>query len=162
HEVYAPGARVLLADAGGVRELPRSRLVFFWGTEADDPESGIFLSADPVSGIFESLSQSAAGRYQLRPLVPGKAGLPLVATAEALLAGATGGKKPTWHCGEETLVPLLRRAAAGADSSTGRAPWEPGAVIASGSFNLATIAVDTDHEFMANKFNNDTTQATNY
>jgi hypothetical protein len=162
HEVYAPGARVLQVDAGGVRELPRSRLVFFWGTEVDDPESGIFVSADPVSGIFESLSNSAAGRYQLRPLVPGKAGLHLVATAEAFLAGATGGKKPTWHCSEETLVPLLRGAAAGEDSSTGRAPREPGAVIASGSFNLATIAVDTDHQFMANKFNNDTIQATNY
>jgi len=161
HEVYAAGARVLQIDAAGVRELPRSRLVFFWGTEAGDPESGILISVDPVSGIFESLSESAAGRYQLRPLVPGKAGLHLVATAEAFLAGATGGKKPSWHCGEETLVPLPR-AEADQAPRTDPAPREPGAVTAGGAFNLATVAIDTDHEFMANKFNNDTTQATNY
>jgi hypothetical protein len=163
HEIYAPGARVLRVDAGGVRELPRSRLVFFWGTEADDPESGISISVDPVSGIFESLTQSAAGRYQLRPLVPGKAGLHLVATAEAFLAGATMGKKPSWHCGEETLVPLLPvPAAAGSDNQTKGVPRDPGAGTASGGFDLATIAIDTDHQFMANKFNNDATQATNY
>jgi hypothetical protein len=162
HEIYAPGARVLQVDAGGVRELPRSRLVFFWGTEADDPESGIFISVDPVSGIFESLTQSAAGRNQLRPLVPGKAGLHLLATAEAFLAGATLGKKPSWHCGEETLVPLLPVPGAASEQSLAkRAPRDPGAVTASG-FNLATIAIDTDHQFLANKFSNDTTQATNY
>jgi hypothetical protein len=163
HEIYAPGARVLRLDAGGMRELPRSRLVFFWGTEADDPESGIFISVDPAGGLVESLTQSAAGRSQLRPLEPGKGGLHLVATPEAFLAGVSPGKKPSWHCAEETLVPLLPApAAAGAESQTRRAPRDPGAVIASGGFNLATIAVDTDHEFMATKFNNDTTQATNY
>jgi len=162
HEIYAPGARILQVDAGGTREVPRSRLVFFWGTHANDPESGIFISVDPVIGTFESVAQSRAGQYQLRPLVAGNAGLHLVATAEAFLAGSTMGKRPSWHCAEETLIPLPGLAPAGRDSQAGRAPRDPGAVTASGGFDLATIAIDTDHQFMANKFNNDTTQATNY
>ena len=162
HEIYAPGARVLRVDAGGTREVPRSRLVFFWGTHASDRESGIFISVDPVTGTFESVTQSKAGQYQLRPLVAGKAGLHLVATAEAFLAGSTMGKRPSWHCAEESLIPLPVLPAAGRDSQAGRVPRDPGAVTASGGFDLATIAIDTDHQFMANKFNNDTIQATNY
>jgi hypothetical protein len=163
HEIYAPGARILRVDAGGTREMPRSRLVFFWGTHANDPESGIFISVDPVIGTFESVTQSRAGQFQLRPLVAGKAGLHLVATVEAFLAGSTMGKRPSWHCAEESLLPLPPvPAAAGRDPRAGGAPRVPGAVTASGGFDLAKIAIDTDHQFMANKFNNDVTQATNY
>lgn len=188
-EIYAPGARVLRVDAGGTHEVPRSRLVFFWGTVADDPISGLYVAVDPVTGTVESLVRTAAGgQHQLRPLVPGKAGLHLLATPEAFLAGQGSHPKPAWSCGEDQLG----GAAAGAHSAAhgspaaGRSPRSPllslpapaepaepaaawpavaeisGPVTVSAGFNLATVAIDTDHEFMSQKFSDDTTAAANY
>ncbi|HXO27035.1 MAG TPA: M12 family metallo-peptidase [Thermoanaerobaculia bacterium] len=190
HEIYAPGARVLRVDAGGTHEIPRSRLVFFWGSLADDPSSGIYVAVDPVTGTVESLIRTAAGgQHQLRPLVPGKPGLHLLATPEAFLAGQGSHPQPAWSCGEDQLG----GAAAGAHSAAAPiahgspaaglglrppllslpAPAEPaaplptvaeisGPITASAGFNFATVAIDTDHEFMSQKFSDDTTAATNY
>jgi Metallo-peptidase family M12/IPT/TIG domain len=176
HEIYAPDARILEAKDGAMVELPRSRLVFFWGTEADDPESGVFLALDPDKGTIEGLAQAAGVTHQVRPLVPGKPGLHLVARAEAFLAAA--GPKPSWSCGEETLPPFLSEglmapsgpaAPAGAfrdpsgavRAQTASGTLPPPATVTSG-LNLATVAIDTDHDLMAQKFNDDTTAATNY
>ena len=190
HEIYAPGARVLRIDAGGTHEVPRSRLVFFWGALADDPSSGIYVAVDPVTGTVESLIRTAAGgQQQLRPLVPGKPGLHLLATPEAFLAGQGSHPKPAWSCGEDQLG----GASAGAHSAAAPiahgspaaglgarppllslpAPAEPaaplpavaeisGPITPSAGFNLATVAIDTDHEFMSQKFSDDTTAAANY
>src|SRR5579864_6807036 len=180
HEIYAPEARVLRVDAGGMHEVPRSRLVFFWGSLADDPSSGIYVAVDPVTGTVESLIRTAAGgQHQLRPLVPGKAGLHLLATPEAFLAGQGSHPKPAWSCGEDQLG----GASAGAHSAAGPGPRPPllslpaaaaptapqpgiaelsGPITASAGFNLATVAIDTDHEFMSQKFSDNTTSAANY
>lgn len=187
HEIYAPGARVLRVDAGGTHEVPHSRLVFFWGSLADDPSSGIYVAVDPVTGTVESLIRTAAGgQHQLRPLVPGKPGLHLLATPEAFLAGQGSHPKPAWSCGEDQLggAAAAAHSAAGQGSPVaglGRRPpllslpaaAEPaaplpavaeisGPITASAGFNLATVAIDTDHEFMSQKFSDDTTAATNY
>jgi hypothetical protein len=194
HEIYAPGARVLRVDAGGTHEVPRSRLVFFWGSMADDPTSGIYVAVDPVTGTVESMTRTAAGgQHQLRPLVPGKPGLHLLATPEAFLAGQGSHPKPEWSCGEDQLAvgsPAAQESAAAptapiahgspAGGLSPRSPWlslpappEPaaplpavaeisGPITASAGFNLATVAIDTDHEFMSLKFSDNTTAATNY
>jgi len=190
HEIYAPGARVLRVDAGGTHELPRSRLVFFWGSLADDPSSGIYVAVDPVTGTVESLIRTAAGgQHQLRPLVPGKPGLHLLATPEAFLAGQGSHPKPAWSCGEDQLGGAAAAArpsaaaptshdgspAAGLSGSPRSLPAPPGPaaplpavaeisgpVTVSSGFNLATVAIDTDHELMSQKFSDDTTAATNY
>jgi hypothetical protein len=190
HEIYAPGARVLRVDAAGVHELPRSRLVFFWGTVADDPISGIYVAVDPATGTIEALAQTAAGgQHQLRPLAPGKPGLHLLATPEAFLAGQGAKAHPEWACGEDQLppgsagIPGLHDPAVDSHSAGEPPPQrmlaDPAAplrlpqaaaersgppVTASGiqSYDLATVAIDTDHEFMSLKFSEDTTAATNY
>jgi hypothetical protein len=191
HEIYAPGARVLRVDAGGTHEVPRSRLVFFWGSLADDPSSGIYVAVDPVTGTVESLTRTAAGaQHQLRPLVPGKPGLHLLATPEAFLAGQGSHPKPEWSCGEGQLAagsPAAQESVAAPTAHgsptagltprsqrlTLPAPPEPaaplpavaeisGPITASAGFNLATVAIDTDHEFMSLKFSDDTTAAANY
>ena len=188
HEIYAPGARVLRVDAGGTHEVPRSRLVFFWGSLADDPTSGIYVAVDPVAGTIEGMTRTAAGgQHQLRPLVPGKPGLHLLATPEAFLAGQGSHPKPEWTCGEDQLAagsPAIEAFAAAHGSPPAAlsprsprlalpAPPEPaaplpaaaeisGPVTASAGFNLATVAIDTDHELMSLKFSDDTTAATNY
>ncbi len=183
HEIYAPGARVLRVDAGGTHEVPRSRLVFVWGAMADDPSSGIYVAVDPVTATVESLTRTAdGGQHQLRPLVPGKPGLHLLATPEAFLAGQGSHPKPSWSCGEDQLAggsPATQGSADANGSPTAPllslpAPPEPAAPLpavaelsgpitaTSAGFNLATVAIDTDHEFMSQKFSDDTTAATNY
>lgn len=170
HEIYAPGARVLEAYAGGLRELPRSRLVFFWGTEADDPISGIYLAVDPVDRTIESLTDSVSlGHHQLRPLRAGKAGLHLVATPEAFLAGQGAKPKLDWKCGEDDLPLTPAAAAAFRSASTASAPSLPsalaerlGPVSTSAGLTTGTVAIDTDHEFMSLKFSDNTIAATNY
>jgi hypothetical protein len=196
HEIYAPGARVLRVDAAGNHELPRSRLVFFWGTVADEPTSGIYVAVDPVNLTLEGLAKTAAaGEQQLRPLVAGKPGLHLVATPDAFLAGQGVRTKPTWSCGQEQLgsgeMDGLAAAVAGAAAAPGSAaaagaehgsqvsdihaaPATPpfglqppaaelsGPITASVGYNQATVAIDTDHQFMSLKFSDDTTNATNY
>jgi Metallo-peptidase family M12/IPT/TIG domain len=188
HEIYAPGARVLRVDAAGTHELPRSRLVFFWGSLAGDPTSGIYVAVDPAAGTIESMTRTAdGGQHQLRPLVPGKPDLHLLATPEAFLAGQGARPKPEWRCGEDQLAegsPAIQEFAAAHGSPPGAlsprsprlslpAPPEPaaplpaapeisGPITASAGFNLATVAVDTDHELMSLKFSDNTTAATNY
>jgi hypothetical protein len=207
HEIYAPGARVLRVDAAGTHELPRSRLVFFWGTVADEPTSGIYVAIDPANRTIESLAKTAAaGEQQLRPLVAGKPGLHLVATPDAFLAGQGLRTKPTWSCGQEQLAsseldglagsPGLGSAAAfgaalapsGSPASAGSDPSDRGShlsglhaepaappfgmqplaaeisgpITASSVYNQATVAIDTDHQFMSLKFSDNTTNATNY
>jgi hypothetical protein len=178
HEIYAPGARILAVDGGGARELPRSPLAFFWGVAADDPLSGIFISVDPAAGVVESLTQSSGVQYSLRPLTPGKPGLHLLATSAAFEARATAGHKTSWTCGEEELLqlglaPVEPPAAHGGQAGDGGQGGNSGAgaaaaaarrqaVAKSGGFQQATVDIDTDHQFLANKFANDTTAATSY
>ncbi len=178
HEIYAPGARVLRVDAAGTHELPRSPLVFFWGTVADEPLSGIYLALDPARGTIEALDQNATGgQHQLRPLVPGKPGLHLLATPEGFLAGQGAQPKPKWTCAEDQLPPgrAGSTAAAGSPAQLAQSPQLPQlaqdivalstppiSASAGSSFATATVAIDTDHEFMSLKFSDNTTNATNY
>jgi hypothetical protein len=172
HEIYAPGARIFEVGAAGTRELPRSRLAFFWGVEADDPHSGVFASLDPATGTIESMTESAGVRYQLSSLEPAKPGLHLLATAQAFVDRATGGRKLKWSCGNENLLQLPTPASAPAASAerdrqaSSILPEDSGAITNGGSpYNLMTVAVDTDHEFFSVKFAgaaNPSTAATNY
>jgi hypothetical protein len=174
HEVYAPGARVLRVDAAGTRELPRSRLVFFWGTVADEPTSGIYVAIDPVNRTLEGLTKTAAGgEQQLRPLVAGKPGLHLIASPDAFLAGQGIRTKPTWTCGQEQLsagggvaggamMPAPEAAAQAFALQSPAAEISGPITAASSGYNQATVAIDTDHQLMSLKFSDNTTNATNY
>jgi hypothetical protein len=169
HEIYAPTARILEVGTAGTREVPRSRLTFFWGVEAADPHSGVFAAIDPVAGTIESMTESGGVRYQLSALEPAKPGLHLLATAQAFVDRATGGRKLHWSCGNENLLQLPGVAPSSALPSA--APALPAASdplsgierqaaaaqddgpLANGSpYNLMTVAVDTDHEFFSFKF----------
>ena len=159
HEIYAPGARILEIGAAGTRELPRSSLVFFWGVEADDPHSGVFASVDPATGTIESMTESGGVRYQLSSLEPGKPGLHLLATAQAFVDRATGGRPLKWSCGNENLIelptlPAAQAAPPGEAARQAAAAPEDGGAVTNGSspYNLMTVAVDTDHEFFSVKF----------
>jgi Metallo-peptidase family M12 len=170
HQIYAPGAHILLVDAAGTHEVPRSRLAFFWGVEADNGTVGLSVAVDPATGTIEGLTQTGSGMFQLRQ-VEGRTGTYLLAGTEATRVGAGLPARPAWHCGEETLVPLPRPPVTteDRDAATARnaqalqaAAAMPGATVQGGaSYNMATVAFDTDNEFMA-KFSNNTTTTTNY
>ena len=94
-------------------------------------------------------------------------GLHLLATAQAFVDRATKGHKLNWSCGEETLSqPQPQRPPAGRGRQRRcslRRRRHGGATIASGgTYNLGTVAIDTDHEFLSLKFANNTAAATDY
>ncbi len=166
HEVYAPDARIWHVDEGRLAEVPRSKLAFYWGQAEDDEETWAFLSLDPESGQIEGFASKAGAVYNLRPL----------SAVQKVAAGdrqhviapsaffhdelAKAGQKPNWGCGQgqqEILPFLAEKAQAPADE-----PVEPIFAAAITSLHTATLAVDTDTEFMSVKFANNTTTASNY
>ncbi|HZF13059.1 MAG TPA: M12 family metallo-peptidase [Thermoanaerobaculia bacterium] len=163
HEVYAPDAKVVRVDGPGARnrtEVPRSRLAFYWGTAEDDELVRVFLSIDPATGAIQSFTQSSEGLNELHPAAgpEAKAGQHLVAPPEAFIGDATiQGEAPHWACGEEDMAQNARHATGKALHSIFGAAAAPFT-----DLHTATLAVDTDNELMLQKFNNDTTAATNY
>lgn len=159
HDVYAPDARIWKVGKGGLTEVPRSRLAFFWGTAEGDEETRVFVSVDPDTQTFAGFSQTARAVHEVHPLKdvePAARGSlrHVVAPPEFFLEKV--GETPEWSCGQ-TGAPLGFLQQETAESSTGSL-FEAAIT----SLHTATIAVDTDNELMANKFGNNTTTASNY
>lgn len=161
HDIYAPDAKIWkVGKNGGVAEVPRSRLAFFWGTAEGDEETRVFVSVDPDTQTFAGFSQTARAMHEMHPLKdvePAARGSRrhVVAAPEFFLAKA--GETPEWTCAQ-TGAPLdlsLGQETAGSTTVPLFAP-------AISSLHTATIAVDTDNEIMVNKFGNNTTTAANY
>lgn len=157
-DVYAPDAKILHVARGGVTEVPRSRLAFFRGRAAGDPDLRVFVAVDPARSTFSGFTASPEGLQEIRPLrdVQPKAlaSEHLVGTADPLATGT--GTDNSWSCGQ-TGAPLDFQEHAAEASTT-----EPIFAEAITSLHTATVAVDTDNEFVNNKFGGNTTTATNY
>ncbi|HYH47075.1 MAG TPA: M12 family metallo-peptidase, partial [Thermoanaerobaculia bacterium] len=171
-DVYAPGAKVFVVEGPGERdhrEIPRSRLAFFSGTAADDPEMTVFAAVDPDTGHVNGFTQTRDAFHELHPLshVPSLAveqgtRSHLVAPAEVFLKER--GEQSSWACGQSG-APLDfmqemqdRREKMVAET----APFGSVSAQAISTLHTATIAVDTDNELLSIKFGNNTTTATNY
>ena len=151
HDVYAAGARIFAVTAKGIEEVPRSRRLVYWGEATDDPSIRVVVSVGPAGRDLRALALSPRGAFRLAKSADG-AGYTLRDTrAEALERGF----EPRWTCGEESLVEPLPPEAT--SLSTGSVHAQ-----ALSSLYTATIAFDTDTELMAQKFGDDTTQATDY
>jgi len=151
YEVYAPGARVFAVTPNGTVEVSRSPRTYFWGTAASDPDVRVIVSVDPSTGEMGGSVFSEAGEYSIipDPLDPERAVLrDDRRTLEEL------GITPLWSCGADQLGQPIPIEALYADS------LEPEYALP--SLHTATIAVDTDTEFMSLKFSNNTTNATAY
>lgn len=166
-DIYAPGARVLVDEGNGkLREIPRSRLAFFSGRAADDPEVMIFAAVDPDSGHIDGFTRTRDAFHEIHPLshVPSlavAAGVRrhLVAPAEVFLAER--GEDSSWSCGQ-TGAPLdfLQEM----DQLRQASEERPESVFESAitTLHTATIAVDTDYELLSIKFGGNATTAGNY
>ena len=152
HDVYAPDARIFKVEGERLTEVPRSRLVFFWGRAAADAGTRAFVTVDPDTGSLRGLSDSPAGLHELRPFGTG-ALEHLVARPEAMLSSSL--PAPSWSCDDEQFA--TRVIAPSRESATGSL-----ATAAITSLHTAIVAVDTDNELMSLKFSDNTTSAANY
>jgi hypothetical protein len=145
HDVYAADAKLVAIDRGKEVEVPRSNLVFLWGSAEGDGSVGVVVWVDPKSLVLGGGTATPDGSYDLRPSGAGTRSYDLSAPDE------TGG----FTCGNDGLhQDLLRRATRSAKDG-------PSLSLVS-SMHSAVIAVDTDNEFMGTKFSDSTANATNY
>lgn len=155
-ETYAPGARVWVAEKAGLRESPRSRLLFFQGEVDGEPETRLMVSVDPESGELSGLSLGWKGTFAFRQAAPGGGARLLVAEVAAFRDAEAPGA--TWTCGEDEVPQPFGRTSRGAlPGPSAAGPAGPLAATLG-----ATVAIDTDNELMLQKFANDATRATNY
>ena len=159
HDVYAPGARIVSIGADGEREVPRSRLLFFWGTAVGDPSRRALLTLDPDTGRLGGLGVTPDGVFEVSPAPSGRRGEYRIAApvdpalgavpgpGEAATGGFSCGGSPT-HAEDD--APSTSPAAGGFST----------AVLS--SIHTATVAVDTDNELLALKFADSAANATSY
>jgi hypothetical protein len=158
-DAYAPDAKIWTVGRGGaLTEVPRSRLAFFRGRAEADPGLRVFVAVDPATATFSGFTASAEGVQEIRPLreiqPQASASEHLVGTAEPLASGTD--TETAWTC-DQSGAPLEFMEHK-AEASTTLPLFEEAIT----SLHTATIAVDTDNEFINNKFGGNTTAATNY
>jgi hypothetical protein len=153
HDVYAPDAKIVAIDGGKEVEVPRSKLVFLWGTAEGDGATSLLITVDPDTAAVSGSSATPDGSFDLMA--------PSVERPSHLLArdGAlrkTEPGSPSFECGFGDLPKDPVRAALRAARQSAFVPQ----VLS--SLHSAVIAVDTDNEFMGTKFADNPTNAANY
>lgn len=155
-DVYAPDAKIWEVGRGGLTEVPRSRLAFFRGRAESDPDLRVFVAVDPATATFSGFTASAEGVQEIRPLRETQPKAPASEHLVRAVAPLGTGGENAWTCGQSgTNLELLENKAAATTT-------EPIFAEAITSLHTATIAVDTDNEFVNNKFGGNITAATNY
>jgi Metallo-peptidase family M12/IPT/TIG domain len=153
HDVYAPDAKIVVIERGKEVEIPRSKLVFLWGTAEGDGATLVLITVDPDTALISGSSMTTAGSFDL--LAPSaERPFHLLARDGALReADATG---QGFQCGFGDLPKDPARDALRAARLGTSLPQ------ALSRLHSATIAVDTDNELMGIKFADNPTNATNY
>jgi hypothetical protein len=152
-DVYAPGATIEVVDGNVSRQAPRSKLAFLFGEVAGDEATRVILSVEPRAMRLHAYTRTSEGWTELRPLGEDAQGDYLLAPSAAFLDPSMA--PPEFTCGEPELLeappeaPLVPQTVA------------PESALVTGQ-RQATLAVDTDNEFMSLKFSDNTTSATNY
>jgi hypothetical protein len=146
-EVYAPGARVTVVDASGEHELPRSPRIELIGADAAGNVRAS-LSFDPGVENLSGVGTTSAGTFVVSG-VRGADGM----TLHAVPVESTypSGVVPQILGGDDALPSGRPQPSALEIALTGQP---------SGSLRNAVVAVDTDNEFMSERFSNNTTNAT--
>jgi branched-subunit amino acid transport protein len=153
HDVYAADAKIVAIDGGKEVEIPRSKLVFLWGTAEGDGATAVLITVDPETAAVSGSSMTTDGSFDLMAPSAERAGQLLARDGALRKADAEG---QGFQCGFGDLPKDPARAALRAARLATSVPQ----VLS--SMHSAVIAVDTDNEFMGTKFSNSTTNATNY
>jgi hypothetical protein len=153
HDVYAADAKIVAIVGGKEIEMPRSKLVFLWGTAEGDGATSTLITVDPAGGVVSGSSMTPDGAFDLlAPTVDRPAHL--LARDGALRRSDPAG--PSFECAFSDLPKDSAIALARATRSATALPQ------ALSSMHSAVIAVDTDNELMGLKFADNTANATNY
>ena len=149
-DVYAPGARVVVVDAAGEHELPRSRRIELIGRSASG-DVRVSLGFDPGVEKLSGVGTTSAGTY--------------VVSAERTANGLRLRAVPVESTYPAGVVPEV----IGSDDALPTGRPQPSALeialagaIANVTTRYAVVAVDTDNEFMSERFSNNTSQATSW
>jgi hypothetical protein len=153
HDVYASDAKIVAIDGGKEVEIPRSKLVFLWGTAEGDGATTVLITADPDTGAVSGSSMTVDGSFDL--LAP-TADRPRHLLARDGALRKPGAEGQGFKCGFGDLPQDPTRKTARAARLSIFVPQ----VLS--SMHSAVIAVDTDNELMGTKFKDNTTSATNY
>lgn len=152
-EVYAEGARVFVVEKGKMSEAPRSARIYFRGQAINDPEFRVAISVNPDSGTFRGISRTPDGAWSIAAPIEGQGYR--IGKSEALRPD--GAPPLQVSCGTEALP---------ADFLPGEIPPAlPQSILkaaAADPLYSATIAFDTDEEWLYYRFSNDTTAATTW
>ena len=150
-EIYASDAHVYRVDGQVRTEIPRSRLVFFSGTDVEGVGDRLWVALDPDTLSYSGFIQGPDGIHAIsRDDVRG--------SRRQLLAPPAAPDGATWTCGQEDTVETsvswgpsggARTAEAGRRANVLTSPYK------------AVVAIETDNEYMA-YWSNNTTNVTNY
>jgi hypothetical protein len=144
--IYARDARIVEIGAHGERSVPPSRRIELIGTSADG-SARLALAFDPDHGRVRGSGSAASGSFAI--------------TAEPVAGGVRLGAISAAAAQPKGVTPMVR-SIADDDPSSGR-PL-PGALEqhlaalaapAGGTPAVAVLAIDTDNEFMSERFGND-------
>lgn len=151
-DVYDPEARIYAVTPSGLVEVPRSPRRHFVGEATDGSGVRMMLSLDPTARDLRGMAVAGGRVLEVLPAASGARDAYDLVPAEELLAAA--GQAAGWSCGlDET----------GDGGPEYVLPDEHGtSAKALPSLHGATIAVDTDNEFMLSKFSNNTSAASDY
>jgi metallopeptidase family M12-like protein len=149
-DVYARGARVIVADASGEHEVPRSARVELIGKNASG-DVRVSLAFDPGVVNVSGVGTSASGTF--------------VVSAERSANGLALRAVPV----ESTYPPGVVPTVLGTDDALPSGRPDPTALqialtgeAPAGSLRYAVVAVDTDNEFMSERFTNSTSAASSW
>jgi Metallo-peptidase family M12 len=151
HEIYAEGARIFRVDGRFYTEIPRSRFLFFWGSDLEGAGNRLFISLDPDTGSFTGLVHGPEGMHEIARDPSDRRGRHLLAEPQAP-QGAT------WTCGQEDSVETAVSWAPPEAERLAAVSIHPNVLT---SLHSAVVAIDTDNEYLA-YWGNNTTNVTNY
>ncbi len=154
HEVYASDAKLVAVDQGHEVDVPRSKLVFFWGAVEGDPASTVVFGLDPDAETIAGYSTGADGDVEIRPPDADRSARHLVAVSASLREPSGA---PSFACGQADR-------ASGDAAPSARSAASPGTIEPElpATLHTAVLAIDTDNEVMGTKFSNNTTTAANW
>lgn len=144
HEVWAENAKVFRVDAGVRTEVPRPALAFFWGSDTEGAGTRVLVAVDGRSRALRALVHAPDGAREIVPAASDAAG-------RYLLAEPVRPEGADLRCGQEEFPETAWLPGAAARPAAGRN------ALVLGSLYRATLAIDTDTEYLASFGNNTAT-----
>ncbi len=144
-DVYAPESRILVSDGAGWREIPRSeRRVFV--SDSSRTATRMYLVYDPKTSRFEGGIFDGDGLNAVAGQVD-SVGVPRVASAKLASESA-----PPFTCGGDLVTGRLEDVAGSLHQPR---PASATKATEAGTLYSAIVAIDTDVEFLQNRFAGD-------